>query len=160
MTLAAEKPVHAEQTGRFGDLEIHPRVAKAIDDLGFMAPTPVQAKAIGGLSSVFSVTPDLIGQFIFTGVFDRFPKLQVIWVDTGVGWIPHFVEQMDDRPAGQPEDQTVSFAPAAASEAAHTPVLVQSHFAVPPAPSGFAAAATLPAAASVGTSQRVATCRR
>ena len=56
-----------------------------------------KAKAIGGLSSVFSVTPDLIGQFIFTGVFDRFPKLQVVWVETGVGWIPHFVEQMDDR---------------------------------------------------------------
>src|SRR5438105_1529482 len=38
-----------------------------------------KAKAIGGLASVFSVTPDLIGQFIFTGVFDRFPKLQIVW---------------------------------------------------------------------------------
>jgi predicted TIM-barrel fold metal-dependent hydrolase len=56
-----------------------------------------KAKAIGGLSSVFSVTPDVIGQFIFTGVFDRFPRLKVILVETGVGWIPHFVEQMDDR---------------------------------------------------------------
>ena len=56
-----------------------------------------KAKAIGGLSSVFSVTPDVIGQFIFTGVFDRFPRLNVIFVETGVGWIPHFVEQMDDR---------------------------------------------------------------
>ena len=46
MTLAAERPVHAEHTGRFGDLVIHPRIAKAIDDLGFMAPTPVQAKTI------------------------------------------------------------------------------------------------------------------
>ena len=46
MTLAAEKPIHAEHIGRFGELEIHPRIAKAIDDLGFMAPTPVQAKAI------------------------------------------------------------------------------------------------------------------
>jgi ATP-dependent RNA helicase DeaD len=46
LTLAAEKPVQAEHTGRFGELEIHPRIAKAIDDLGFMAPTPVQAKAI------------------------------------------------------------------------------------------------------------------
>ena len=46
MTLAAERPVQAEHTGRFGDLVIHPRIAKAIDDLGFMAPTPVQAKTI------------------------------------------------------------------------------------------------------------------
>jgi ATP-dependent RNA helicase DeaD len=46
LTLAAEKPVQAEHTGRFGELEIHSRIAKAIDDLGFMAPTPVQAKTI------------------------------------------------------------------------------------------------------------------
>ncbi len=32
--------------GRFGDLDIHPDVARAIDALGFMAPTPVQAQAI------------------------------------------------------------------------------------------------------------------
>jgi len=45
LTLAAEKPVQTD-SGRFGELEIHPRIAKAIDDLGFMAPTPVQAKTI------------------------------------------------------------------------------------------------------------------
>jgi len=33
-------------TARFGELEIHPDVARAIDELGFMAPTPVQAQAI------------------------------------------------------------------------------------------------------------------
>ncbi len=31
---------------RFGELELHPDVARAIDELGFMAPTPVQAQAI------------------------------------------------------------------------------------------------------------------
>ena len=46
MTLAPEKPALLAPPGRFGDLVIHPRVAKAIDDLGYMAPTPVQAKAI------------------------------------------------------------------------------------------------------------------
>jgi ATP-dependent RNA helicase DeaD len=30
----------------FGELELHPDVARAIDELGFMAPTPVQAEAI------------------------------------------------------------------------------------------------------------------
>ena len=30
----------------FGPLEVHPEVARAIDELGFMAPTPVQAEAI------------------------------------------------------------------------------------------------------------------
>ncbi|HAF12070.1 MAG TPA: DEAD/DEAH box helicase [Chloroflexi bacterium] len=46
MTLAPEKPAPALEAGRFGDLTIHPKVMKAIDDLGFMAPTPVQAKTI------------------------------------------------------------------------------------------------------------------
>ncbi len=32
--------------GRFGTLEIHPDIARAIDELGFMAPTPVQQEAI------------------------------------------------------------------------------------------------------------------
>jgi len=46
LTLAPEKPIPAAEAGRFGDLTIHPKVMRAIEDLGFMAPTPVQAKAI------------------------------------------------------------------------------------------------------------------
>ena len=36
-------------------------------------------------------------QMIFTGVFERFPELQMCWIETGVGWIPHFIESIDDR---------------------------------------------------------------
>ena len=39
------------ETARFGALELHPDVARAIDELGFMAPTPVQAQAIPILRS-------------------------------------------------------------------------------------------------------------
>ena len=38
-------------TATFGELEIHPDVLRAIDELGFMAPTPVQAQAIPILRS-------------------------------------------------------------------------------------------------------------
>lgn len=55
------------------------------------------AKAVASLSGVFSSVPNTIGQLIFTGVFERFPGLQVCMVETGVGWIGHFLEQMDDR---------------------------------------------------------------
>lgn len=55
------------------------------------------AKAVGGLSGVFSTVPSTISQFIFTGVFERFPTLRVALIETGVGWIPHLLEQMDDR---------------------------------------------------------------
>jgi predicted TIM-barrel fold metal-dependent hydrolase len=55
------------------------------------------AKAVAGLGSVFSTVPSTIGQLIFTGTFERFPDLQVAMIETGVGWIPHFLEQIDDR---------------------------------------------------------------
>jgi predicted TIM-barrel fold metal-dependent hydrolase len=55
------------------------------------------AKAVAGLGGVFSVVPGIIGQLIFTGVFERFPDLHVSMIETGVGWIPHFLEQIDDR---------------------------------------------------------------
>jgi len=56
-----------------------------------------KAKAVGGLGSVFRVVPPTISGLIFTGVFDRFPDLQFTLIETGVGWIPHFLESMDDR---------------------------------------------------------------
>jgi ATP-dependent RNA helicase DeaD len=45
-------------TARFGALEIHPDVAHAIDELGFMAPTPVQTEAI----PVLRAGKDLLAQ--------------------------------------------------------------------------------------------------
>jgi len=43
------------------------------------------------------MVPPTLGNMIFQGVFDRFPDLKVILIETGVGWIPHFLEQLDDR---------------------------------------------------------------
>jgi predicted TIM-barrel fold metal-dependent hydrolase len=34
-------------------------------------------------------------KLILTGVFDRFPKLRIYWGENQIGWIPHFLEQMD-----------------------------------------------------------------
>ena len=53
------------------------------------------AVAIG--ASAFALTMPLITEMIFQGVFDRFPKLRMAAVETGVGWIPHFLEMTDDR---------------------------------------------------------------
>jgi len=55
------------------------------------------AKAVAGLGGVFATVPSTIGQLIFTGVFERFPELHVSMIETGVGWIPHLLEQIDDR---------------------------------------------------------------
>lgn len=34
-------------------------------------------------------------QLVVTGVFDRFPKLEIYWAENNIGWIPYFYEQMD-----------------------------------------------------------------
>ena len=34
---------------------------------------------------------------IFTGVFDRFPRMRFYFAETQVGWIPHFLDILDDQ---------------------------------------------------------------
>ena len=62
-----------------------------------MRSEATRAKAIGGMSHVFSMTAGAITSMLFTGVFERFPELQICWIETGVGWIPHLIESIDDR---------------------------------------------------------------
>jgi predicted TIM-barrel fold metal-dependent hydrolase len=62
-----------------------------------MASEATRAKAIGGMSHVFAMTTGAMTAMIFQGVFERFPALQICWIETGVGWIPHFLECVDDR---------------------------------------------------------------
>jgi predicted TIM-barrel fold metal-dependent hydrolase len=54
-------------------------------------------RAIASYAGVFTRVTPIVSQFAFSGVFDRFPELQVVFVEIGVGWIPHFLEMMDDR---------------------------------------------------------------
>lgn len=51
--------------------------------------------AIGASSLMFSMP--IMVELIFQGVFDRFPNLRVGLIESGVGWIPHFLEMVDDR---------------------------------------------------------------
>jgi predicted TIM-barrel fold metal-dependent hydrolase len=62
-----------------------------------MSSAAARAKAIGGMSHVFSMAAGSITQMLFSGVFERFPELQMCWIETGVGWLPHFLESLDDR---------------------------------------------------------------
>ncbi len=55
------------------------------------------AAAVALGATAFSYTMPLITEMIFQGVFDRFPGLRMAAVETGVGWIPHFLEMTDDR---------------------------------------------------------------
>ena len=54
--------------------------------------------ALTGFSAAGLTTmPTIIGETIFWGIFDKFPDLQMVGVECGAGWIPYFLEQMDDR---------------------------------------------------------------
>jgi len=38
---------------------------------------------------------EVVSTLVFTGVLERHPKLQFVLVECGIGWIPYFVERMD-----------------------------------------------------------------
>ncbi len=38
---------------------------------------------------------EVIGNWIVGGVFERFPKLNVVLVEAGLGWIPYYLERLD-----------------------------------------------------------------
>jgi predicted TIM-barrel fold metal-dependent hydrolase len=50
--------------------------------------------AIGG-SMLFINNARVVINTIFAGIFDRFPKLRMVSVESGIGWIPFILETMD-----------------------------------------------------------------
>ena len=50
--------------------------------------------AIGG-SMLFLNNARVVINTIFAGIFDRFPELQMVAVESGIGWIPFILETMD-----------------------------------------------------------------
>jgi predicted TIM-barrel fold metal-dependent hydrolase len=50
--------------------------------------------AIGG-SMLFINNARVLINTVYAGIFDRFPKLQMVSVESGVGWIPFMLETMD-----------------------------------------------------------------
>ena len=54
------------------------------------APTVVAANLIA-CNSVASMV-----DWLFSGVFDRFPGIQLLYAESQIGWIPYFVERADD----------------------------------------------------------------
>ncbi|HYV57430.1 MAG TPA: amidohydrolase family protein [Candidatus Nitrosopolaris sp.] len=54
-----------------------------------------QVSALSGAG--LETMPLIMGEIILTGVHDRFPKLKFVSVESGIGWVPYYAEQMDDR---------------------------------------------------------------
>ena len=45
--------------------------------------------------SIIRGCQDMMGLFVFSGVFERFPKLRIVCVEADAGWVPHFMYRMD-----------------------------------------------------------------
>lgn len=59
--------------------------------------TTGQKSVVGYSCAGLDSMPIIIAETILCGLFDRFPKLRFISVEAGAGWVPFFLEQMDDR---------------------------------------------------------------
>ena len=59
----------------------------------FMNPTP------GVKETFIAIAPisicEVVSTLVFTGILARHPKLHFVLVECGIGWIPYFVERMD-----------------------------------------------------------------
>ena len=50
---------------------------------------------INGFLGIMRGCQDIMGTFVFGGVFERHPKLKVVCAEADAGWVPHFVYRMD-----------------------------------------------------------------
>jgi predicted TIM-barrel fold metal-dependent hydrolase len=50
-----------------------------------------------GSAMMYVVNARVLGNIIFSGVLERFPTLKVVSVESGVGWIPFFLEALDHQ---------------------------------------------------------------
>jgi predicted TIM-barrel fold metal-dependent hydrolase len=50
---------------------------------------------INALLNVVRSCQDILGMLIYSGVFDRYPELKVVCVESDAGWAPHYAYRMD-----------------------------------------------------------------
>ena len=58
-------------------------------------PDGVASIAMMALAGLLNFPP-IMSELIMTGLFDRYPKLTIVGVETEVGWIPEALEQLDN----------------------------------------------------------------
>jgi predicted TIM-barrel fold metal-dependent hydrolase len=55
------------------------------------------APQLVAFATTMSRMPTLFAEFIFNGVFERFPGLKVVGGEVGAGWVPFLKQEIDDR---------------------------------------------------------------
>lgn len=75
-----------------------PKTPVELDKARAAAGTATGGRQVSTLSGAgLDSMPLLLGEIILTGVHDRFPDLKFVSVEAGIGWVPYYCEQMDDR---------------------------------------------------------------
>jgi len=57
--------------------------------------TRARGPKLNGFLSIIRGCQDIMGTFIFGGVFERHPELKVVCVEADAGWVPHYMYRMD-----------------------------------------------------------------
>jgi len=55
----------------------------------------VRGPKLNAFMSIIRGCQDLVGTFVFGGVFERHPRLRLVCVEADAGWVPHFMYRMD-----------------------------------------------------------------
>ena len=58
--------------------------------------SPLATAAINGVQVPLQLLDPLVG-LIFSGVLDRHPGLRLVLAESGIGWLPYVIEEMDDK---------------------------------------------------------------
>jgi uncharacterized protein len=57
---------------------------------------PPRGGKVAGFCSIIRECQDVIGLFVFGGIFRRHPELRIVCVEADAGWVPHFASRMDN----------------------------------------------------------------
>jgi len=70
--------------------------AAAVGALAGKGPAPLNP-LIGMSTGAVADAPKLLAEMVYSGMFDRFPRLQMVFGEVNVGWVPLVLESMDDH---------------------------------------------------------------
>ena len=77
-------------------INVHTSATQGVARTHFEGPRPVDPrKQSAGFASKQAPAQQFLGQLIFSGVFDRHPKLRVVCAEFDVGWVANLVQQVD-----------------------------------------------------------------
>ncbi len=90
----AELPVHIHVGLKHAGMAVVNEIRKVRSDSHEVRFAVPNLQLMGGAVAEFS---GMFARMIYSGMFDRFPGLQMVMAESGAGWIPHCLEHMDDH---------------------------------------------------------------